>query len=480
MQCSRRAFVALHCLGYGLFLLSYCSTVPLLAFFNQAVDGWGQVLLVQFGFFAALSIGCLGVRALLRKGSAPSARVANLASSTAVCACFVGAFLLATPKLAPGTALCLTLAMGISSAYPLMFWFNGLSSIYRNYGRVACITTLAGSGLIAVVVALAASPLRDSRLGLLAVFISAELVCAGCRWALGAKPAGLRACGGLACERYRLTSYSLSMLASLGVTVGLTGGYIVYFCATDQGMASGNAVSLAPVVVFAVVAVLVRFMSEKRQPHFGMVARLLISITGFALALLPIFGTMLPGATFALFKTVFALQGIVMMLFSIEVACENGLDVLNVMPVNYAFYSLMACVGAVVFWVSQTFVGGHTAWEIVAAAGVLATVMVIPMLPATSSAATAFTLEELPENEGRARRMGRVRDGLAGSFGLTGREAEVLGLLMEGRSRREIAEALTLSGWTVKDYMSSIYRKTGVHSYQELMAIVQKEGQERQ
>ena len=75
------------------------------------------------------------------------------------------------------------------------------------------------------------------------------------------------------------------MLTSLGITVGLTGGFIVYFCALDKGAAAGKAVSLAPVVVFAVVAVLVRFLSEGRQPRFGMVARLLISITGFALAL---------------------------------------------------------------------------------------------------------------------------------------------------------------------------------------------------
>ena len=91
-----------------------------------------------------------------------------------------------------------------------------------------------------------------------------------------------------------------------------------------------------------------------------------------------------------------------------------------------------------------------------------------------SSAATAFTLEELPENEGHERRMERMCDGMTEMFGLTGRESEVLGCLIEGLSRSEIADRLTLSRWTVKDYMSSIYRKAGVHSYQELMALVQK------
>ena len=51
----------------------------------------------------------------------------------------------------------------------------------------------------------------------------------------------------------------------------------------------------------------------------------------------------------------------------------------------------------------------------------------------------------------------------------------MLGLLVEGFSRQEIAELLTLSGWTVKDHIGNVYRKTCVHSYQELMALVQRE-----
>lgn len=44
---------------------------------------------------------------------------------------------------------------------------------------------------------------------------------------------------------------------------------------------------------------------------------------------------------------------------------------------------------------------------------------------------------------------------------------------MAGFSRQEIAERLTLSSWTVKDHIGNVYRKTSVHSYQELMALVQ-------
>ena len=124
---------------------------------------------------------------------------------------------------------------------------------------------------------------------------------------------------------------------------------------------------------------------------------------------------------------------------------------------------------------SQRFVGGHAAWDLIAATAVLATVVVIPLLPAASSDAVAFALRELPENENRERRAARITTSIASAHGLSEREEEVLGLLVAGLSpRQEIAERLTLSSWTVKDHMGDISPRTSVHSYQELMALVQR------
>ena len=46
--------------------------------------------------------------------------------------------------------------------------------------------------------------------------------------------------------------------------------------------------------------------------------------------------------------------------------------------------------------------------------------------------------------------------------GLTDREAEVLALITQGRSNREIAQVMYLSINTVKTYIRSAYRKIGV------------------
>lgn len=63
------------------------------------------------------------------------------------------------------------------------------------------------------------------------------------------------------------------------------------------------------------------------------------------------------------------------------------------------------------------------------------------------------------------------------AYGLTMRECEVAGLLARNLSAAKIGEALFLSKETVRSYTKSIYAKTGVHSKDELSALVSKQGQ---
>lgn len=56
--------------------------------------------------------------------------------------------------------------------------------------------------------------------------------------------------------------------------------------------------------------------------------------------------------------------------------------------------------------------------------------------------------------------------------GLTAREAQVLGLLAQGRSVPFIAELLLVSQSTVKTHIKHIYAKLGVHSRQELISLL--------
>lgn len=59
--------------------------------------------------------------------------------------------------------------------------------------------------------------------------------------------------------------------------------------------------------------------------------------------------------------------------------------------------------------------------------------------------------------------------------GITQRESEVMLLLAQGKSRRDVCEELSVSPDTVKTHARSIYRKLAVHSQQELIDLLTRE-----
>jgi len=61
---------------------------------------------------------------------------------------------------------------------------------------------------------------------------------------------------------------------------------------------------------------------------------------------------------------------------------------------------------------------------------------------------------------------------IAKRFGLSGREEQVLSLMLDGESNRSVADRLYVSESTVKKHINSIYRKVGVKSRMQLAAVV--------
>lgn len=56
--------------------------------------------------------------------------------------------------------------------------------------------------------------------------------------------------------------------------------------------------------------------------------------------------------------------------------------------------------------------------------------------------------------------------------GVSPREQEVVGLLLEGRGTSEMASRLSISEHTVRDHLKRLYRKTGTRSRSELLSVV--------
>lgn len=64
----------------------------------------------------------------------------------------------------------------------------------------------------------------------------------------------------------------------------------------------------------------------------------------------------------------------------------------------------------------------------------------------------------------------------SGADGLSGREVEVLQLVGEGRSNKEVGEALSLSALTVKSHLARIARKLGTGDRAEMVVVAMRAG----
>jgi DNA-binding CsgD family transcriptional regulator len=73
----------------------------------------------------------------------------------------------------------------------------------------------------------------------------------------------------------------------------------------------------------------------------------------------------------------------------------------------------------------------------------------------------------------RIGRFTRQCDAVAEKYGLSKRQREVLEMLAKGRNAEYITEKLVISQHTAKAHIYNIYQKTGVHSRQELMDLVE-------
>jgi len=77
---------------------------------------------------------------------------------------------------------------------------------------------------------------------------------------------------------------------------------------------------------------------------------------------------------------------------------------------------------------------------------------------------TAVIIQPAPANE--------VAPLVALAYGLSDRERQLARLCIEGRSTKEMAQAMAVSAYTIQDHMKSIFEKTGARSRGELVGQV--------
>lgn len=84
--------------------------------------------------------------------------------------------------------------------------------------------------------------------------------------------------------------------------------------------------------------------------------------------------------------------------------------------------------------------------------------------------------QTLPANGGVGLAVPAAKGVMPAEIGLTGRQADVLGLMVKGRSNREIADLLGLSEGTVKIHITAIFKALGVTSRTQALVAVARKG----
>lgn len=466
------------CLGYGAYLSCFCGGPVGMGCLSAGMGAWQGVAVAQLlGLLATAVMTLVYRRMSWETQSFPHAVIRRLSYLAGFVCVLLGTLVVGAD--AANELFCvLSAGFGIAMAYPLLAWFENLLIVYRRSGRSRCLLTVLGSELVCALLGILL--LIDGGDAVGTGFVAILMVVAS--WALMERVANPETSVFAVRHRrgrrgpYRISKYSVVVVVSFGVTWGLASCLMAEVTFSSAG---GAAVWMSIVASIATcIGAAVPFGGRLAdQLHFGLIIRASIAIAGSTWVLVPVVAAWAPDALGAACAVVYVLQGSAMTFFSIEVAREYGLSIASVMPVNYAVFVLAACLAGVAFCLVRTQVEGHLSWDLVTVLAVAASLMATPMLPSRASDASMFTLEALPENEGYDDRIERARSTFAAKYGLTPREEDVLELLVEGRTREQIADGLSISTWTVKDHVSKIYRKVGVHSAKELMRLVAGAGQ---
>lgn len=461
--------------GFGLFLVAYGGgPFGFISGSAQHAITWESLLLVQTAFFLSVVLGCTVMHILERRGKSQSHEFLGVVGY--VLATLLG--LMMQPVLdgmvdrdLAAARVVLSLATGVFFAHPLVFWvkrlyvFGKTSSHYGLAGililcYLLCPAVITACSLVVYV------PYRYS-VALFACAVISAAIQVVCMRSPKREASGLER----APRSYRLTPYSASLLMCLGFSWGVSDAAGVFGLAGRTSSETDLSVVIAFLPMLA-VAVTVWMSRGRRDMRFGAIVRLAVVVCGAVLVGLPLIVAEFPSLLYPLCNLVMIVGEMALIVFTIDVCNGEGRPVVPVFTLNFMLFMGAGCLSSAFFYAVHALVGGQTAWLVVGIVAVWAVLAVIPFLPSRSSDAIVLMSQTLPENEGYEANVAMRRDRMVQRYALSEGEAVVLGYLIEGKTREEIAGAMGLSPWTVKARTSSIYKKCGVHSYKELVQLI--------
>lgn len=454
------------CLGFALFFtVSPLSSVGTVAVSSHA-SGWEQVLWARLLF---LLFGGLNIRFQPKKPAFLRNAIATLASVVAISVLYLPGF----PAPYSWNLWVYACLLGLGFGACLPGWIQRFGAVYQACGRMHCIIAFSCSYLIStafagLIASMTTSPLFSA--GVMLISTTAMWACfalsAPLAQEMGSQDIKNR-------ERdYCPTGYTRSIVASLAVTWSLA-----FNLAPHLGFASphGPAQTILVPLLYAVCQVTVLLAVRKagaETARFGLLLRWIIAIIGVGWAFMPICIEVAPFLGCTASVIVFLIESVIVAIFFIELAQEARFPLCAVFRRLALTFISAACGASLLFWLIWALLPISIAASLTAAVAIIASLMLLPVLPSRSSTAGVFTLNQLPEDETVEAKVAQSQQIIVNGYGLTPREAEILALLIQGLSRDEIAERFSISAWTVKNHTRAIYAKTQTHSIQELMTLV--------
>lgn len=373
--------------------------------------------------------------------------------------------------------------LGVSTAAPVLGWYEGFLNLHRTRGKAACIIALAGCSIVSVLVMPVLLLLNR---GLL--LLPALLVPVNASWACyihaaralrrgdaeGQEPSkGVAGAEDATVREYRPSVYIRVVMTTSGFV-----WFMSYSLAAHIGFGRGFddpntwGIFWAGIVVDAAIIAIFLPCAPASRMRFGMLLRCIVAITGAVWAFMPLIVQAAPAVGSFFCAMTYLLLITNMVLLTVELCLEHGLSVCSVCASNYLLYIVGGTVGTVVFSCIVAFSDAWVTDTLVSAFCISALLASLPFLPSMGSSATDLACSRLPEVERIEDRIALEKEALIMANGITERETEIMDLLLAGYSRGSIAERLSLSPHTVKNHVTSIYRKLGVHSNHELAALI--------
>ncbi len=288
------------------------------------------------------------------------------------------------------------------------------------------------------------------------------------------------------CRRAARESWpSLICIAFSAFVVGLIRVQAIGSAEVSQAFDNANMMGL----LVASVVLLGAWRTVYERIRLSRLYQIIFPLTATIYLLLPLFdGTFRQGFVLLVF-VVFSVTSSLMVVSCSRVARNQCVPpVLVYGAFSGTVYGAME-LGSLLGWLLEATVGiGLAALSVVALVAIYCMSMVmnakrqavvVPLAPAPAPALAPASAAAAPER-GLSQEMPPLGAMLAqqcaavvAQYGLSAREADVLGLLARGRDAAYIADELVISKNTVRTHMRNIFSKTGVHSRQELIDLVE-------